>query len=156
MRTWLRRVRGLAGLGVIGSTVGAVLLGGITGVASFQAYGTVPLFGLATAMLIGGFFGGTTTVGFGLLLAITARGKSIEELSFGRAMSMAAATSALVAFGVGALVRDPSTPASVILSQVTVFGVFGAALGGGLLLAAKRARRAELERPSEEPRRIES
>ena len=155
MGKWLRRARGLAGLGVIGALVGGTIGGGITAVATLKAWGSVPTFNLLMGIMVGAFFGSSTTTGFGVLLAATSRGKTVEELSPWRAMAMSAAIGALVPVVLSALARGALQPLSVVASQIMAFGGFGAAIGGGLVVAAKKARRMELERSGDPPQQVE-
>jgi len=94
MRHWWRRMRGLAGLGPIGALLGGTLGAGITAVAALMAWGRVPIASLVAGTVFGALLGCATTTGFGVLLAVTSTGRSVEEPSVRWGMAMSALVAA--------------------------------------------------------------
>ena len=133
MKTWLRRLRGVLGLGAVGGVVGW-LFGALWWFAvSVLGVGGLEFGSLGVTGALWAFFGAFATTGTGLLLLVLGSTGSLERLSPWR----------VAAFG--ALAGFVAPPAFVgfwgptVALVASISSAFGAVLGGGLVWAAKRA-----------------
>jgi len=143
MNEWLRRLRGVLGLGAAGGVAGA-LFGGLWWlVAPLLGISAIVIGDVAVTALIWGFFGAFAASGAGLLLSAVGRYGSIEELSpwrvgaFGAVMGLLAPSAFLLLFS-GSIWG----PGMGVFA--TISGLVGGALGSGLVLAAQHAPSKEL------------
>lgn len=130
MGTWLRRVRGVLGMGVVWAIGGlgvAAVLEGADNVTpgGIQAIHVVDMW--PPVLLVAGFVGG---LAFGTLLGIVGGRRRFEELSFGRFTALGATTGLLLA-GVVVATGGPALAAAVMVVSGTV--------GGATSLAVARA-----------------
>ncbi len=140
MGGWLKRLRGVLGLGVVGGAAGA-LFGGLWWFgSSVLGLGGIDFGTLGGTAALWGGFGAFAASGAGVLLTARGSRQTLEELSPWR----------VGAFGVVTGFLAP--PAYIFLMTggggfwnptvglvVTISGVLGGALGSGLVLTAKRA-----------------
>jgi len=138
MRDWLRRLRGVLGLGTVGGVAGALfgavwwLLAPILGIAGL-VIGDV--WSTAT---VWGFCGAFAASGAGLLLSALGTRRSLQQLSpwrvaaFGAVMGLLAPSAFLV------LVTGSFWGPYMSLFA-TISGMVGGALGGGIVLIAQGA-----------------
>lgn len=154
MRTWLRRLRGLFGMGTIGALAGAIF--GI-GMAILERIGPAGSFTFSMGFFatLYGVIGGATGVGFGLLLAGTSGRRRLEEVSRKRVGAVGAAAGLSVPLLVGITISGAFPPAATAAVVASVGGVVGAAVGVGLLAVAKRADQADKLRGAAEVPRLE-
>jgi hypothetical protein len=105
--------------------------------------------------MAGAGLGFVTTTAFGLLLAATARGRRIEDVSFWRATTMSGVLGALVPLALAAL-GGGAVPSRLLgAPAVLICALFAAALGGGLVAIGKEARLRELEKENAEAKLLE-
>ena len=145
MRIWLRKFRGMLGIGtlwgLIGSVVGGIggLISGIVGGGSFP--GTV-----ATGMFWVGSVGFLLGSGFAGVLMVMERRRTLEELTPGRAAIWGALAGAAVP-AVGILISVGLSGSVLSLSELVVvglaaagsYGALTAGLAAGTLALAKKA-----------------
>lgn len=136
---WFRRVRGLAGLGLIGGAVWGLAAAGLTAISARAEWGTAPTLNVMVGAGFGAFLGASSTVGFGILLALTARGRRLDELSVVRSMLMCGAIAALVPVLLMTAVRGEVPAIDVLAQEIGIFGSFGALVGGSLVAVARRS-----------------
>ncbi len=146
MGRWLKRLRGVLGLGVLGGAAGA-LFGALWWFgSSVLGLGGIVFGPLGWTAALWGGFGAFAASGAGLLLTALGSRQTLEELSpwrvgaFGTLMGFLAPP-AYVFLMTGGYFWDPTVGLVAAIS-----GVLGGALGSGLVLTAKRA-------PSELPAR---
>jgi hypothetical protein len=149
MKPWLRRLRGVLGVGalwgVAGTAYGAmsalvakVLSGVRPGVPLFEFLLEVGLGAGAVGFLLGSGFAG--------VLAVIERRRTFDQLSLARAAAWAAMVGAtlpiaylLVFFGPeGVVLSLTRTPLAVIAASVS-YGALGGALAAGTVALARRA-----------------
>ena len=145
MGRWLKRLRGILGLGVVGGAVGA-LFGGLWWFgSSVLGIGSIVFGTLGWTAARWGGFGAFAASGAGLLLTALGSRQTLEELSPWRVGAF------------GALMGFLAPPAFVFLMTgsfwgptvglvAAISGVFGGALGSGLVLTAQHAPSEELAR----------
>lgn len=142
MRRWMRKMRGILGLTTVGAVGGAVFGAlwslGAAAVGGFYFGGP----GWTVALFSG--FGAFSSGGMALLLAGRDEGTDIEDLSPWRVAAYGALAGALAPVGlVLAVTGGLWTPGLGIV--VGISSALGGLLGGGVMAAARRARRGELE-----------
>ena len=142
MRTLLKVIRGLLGIGAVGAAVGGGSVAVLAGIVQLID-GTISLPFVGYAFLAGAGLGLATTTVFGVVLAVTSRGRRLEELSFWRATSVSGVLGALLPLALGAL--DVLPPFVAEAPAIVICGLFGAFLGGGLVAVGKEARHRELQ-----------
>ena len=144
------KVRGVLGLGLLGTVAGVVTMAVRVTVGSFATYGLWPLpievSMAATAGALGGFLFGS---GFGVALAVLSDRHSLLELSLRRVavMGMVVGTAVPAVLTVvvsGADVFVTSLPG--VLVESATWGAFGALLTPLSVAVARRAERIELEK----------
>ena len=149
MRGWLKRLRGILGLGVVGGAVGA-LFGGLLGLGlSLLGFGIIDWLTLESGAALGGIFGAFAASGAGLLLTAFGSRQTLEELSPGRVGAFGAVLGFLappifVFLNTGSFWGPGAGPLGLIAAIATISGVLGGALGSGLVLTAQRAPSGEL------------
>ncbi|MEQ9397671.1 MAG: hypothetical protein RJQ04_00745 [Longimicrobiales bacterium] len=152
MRTLLKVIRGLVGIGAVGAVVGGGSLAVLAGIVQLID-GAISLPFLGYAFLAGAGLGlATTTVG-GAVLAATSRGRRLEDLSFWRATSASAVVGALLPLVLSVVGAFP--PSAAEAPAMLMCGLFGAFLGGGLVAVGKEARLRELQSSTTEEHLID-
>lgn len=150
------KVRGVLGLGLLGTVTGVVAMLVQVTAASLSTYGLWPLSievsMAASAGALGGLVFGT---GFGVTLALLSDRRTILELSLRRVAAMGlvlgAAVPVLLTVAVsGADIFLANIP-SVLMSSVT-WGACGALLAPTGVAMARHAERLELEKTGPRPR----
>ena len=138
MASWLKRLRGIVGLGAFGGAAGA-LFGGLWWFgSSVLGLGGVVFGPLGWTAALWGGFGALAASGAGLLLTSLGSRQTLEQLSplrvgaFGLVMGFLAPPAYM--FLMTGVFWGPTL--SIV---ATISGVLGGALGSGLVLAAKRA-----------------
>ncbi len=137
MKAWLHRIRGVLGTALT-RAAGWAGLGGLLG---FVVPGWSPFAALTLA-----FVGLYTGAAFAVLLGISERRRTLEELS----LPKVAIIGAVVAVGVLALSMGSGTPAGIWLSYQAVGGLVGAGSAAGSLALARRSEDKELLEAGEE------
>ena len=153
MRSWLRVLRGLSGLGAIGAVLGGGFVAILTAVADLMSWGTLTSSSLIAGTLAGAVFGLSVTTGFGILLAATSKGRGLEELSLWRASAMSAVVGASLPVLLVSVISGAVVPLASMSPAIVIGGLFGALLGGGLVAVGKEARGKELK-TSDSQRRL--
>ena len=149
MGRWLKRLRGVLGLGVVGGAVGALFGGLVWFVTSVLGLGSIAFDPLGLAAAVWGVFGAFAASGAGLLLTALGSRQTLEELSpwrvgaFGAVMGFLAPP-IFVFLNTGSFWGPGAGPFAVIATIATISGVLGGALGSGLVLTAQRAPSEEL------------
>lgn len=148
LRTWMERLRGLAGLGTIGGAAGGIIgaLWGLT--APLAGWMSDPL--LESVVMIGALglvSGAACALGFGGLLVALESERSLERLSLPRMALLGAlvgaalpATFILATSGLANVIALPGTVAAI----VGVGAGLGASLSAVLVGVAQRAHQDEL------------
>ena len=138
MASWLKRLRGILGLGAFGGAAGA-LFGGLWWLgSSVLGLGGIVFGPLGWTVALWGGFGAFAASGAGLLLTALGSRQTLEQLSplrvgaFGLVMGFLAPPAYV--FLMTGVFWGPTL--SIV---ATISGVLGGALGSGLVLAAKRA-----------------
>lgn len=136
---WLRRLRGMAGMGITWALIWAIVGGGVMeGIVDPR--GEI-LDMWPQTLAIPGFLSG---VAFAALLAVVARRRRFEELSLPRFAAWGAAAGALLgglALGAGIFPAVPALlRAAVVLGPMTLLNAASAA---GTLAVARRAARSD-------------
>lgn len=147
MRALLKVIRGLIGIGAVGAVVGGGLVAVLAGIVELIDGGTIDFGFVGRGFLAGAGIGLVLTTGFGVILALTSRGRRLEELSFWRATivsGMLGASLPLIAVAVGG---DAIPALAAGAPAIAICGLFGAFLGGGLVALGKEARLRELDAP---------
>ena len=109
MRTLLRVIRGLLGIGAVGAIVGGGLVA-VLAAAVQLIDGTISPQFIGYAFLAGAGLGLATTTIFGVVLAATSRGRRLEELSFWRATTVSGVLGASLPLALAALGGDAVPP----------------------------------------------
>lgn len=109
MRTLLKMIRGLLGVGAVGAVVGGGLVAILAGIVQLIDGAIIPQY-IGCAFLAGSGLGLATTTVFGVVLAATSRGRRLEELSFWWATSVSGVLGALLPLALGALGGDAVPP----------------------------------------------
>lgn len=144
--SWLRRIRGAVGMGLLWALAWAIVGGGIME-ALVDPHGEI-LDMWPQTLAIPGFLGG---VGFSILLWMTEGHRRFDELSVHRFGALGALTGMLLggfAMSMGAAAGTELAPwvrALVIIGPLTLMSTTSAC--GALLLARMAERRALLEAP---------
>jgi hypothetical protein len=144
MRTPLKVLRGLLGLGAAGAVAGGGVLAALATILELLDWGATSLGFIGYAFLAGAGIGLAVTTAFGVVLALTARGRRVEDLSFWRATTVSAVLGAFLPVAIGAVGGDAVSPLLVQAPAIVIGGLFGAFLGGGLVGLGKRARLREI------------
>jgi type IV secretory pathway VirB3-like protein len=144
VRTLLRVVRGLLGIGAVGAIGGGGLVA-VLAAAVQLTDGAISLPFIGYAFLAGAALGLTTTTAYGLVLAATARGRRLEELSFWRATTVSGILGALLPAALGAIAGNALPSFVAEAPAIVICGLFGAFFGGGFVALGKEARLRELE-----------
>ena len=140
MKKWFWRLRGVLGIGVVWSTVGAGLgvIAGIIGMLQGH-FSVAEIFEVAVlgGCLLGFFFG----IGFaGLLVALEGR-RTFEELSASRAAVVGGLMGAAIPIVLEVLGGRPDlSSVSEAAGPAAIYGLLTAIFSGGTLLVAQRAR----------------
>lgn len=147
--TAMARVRGMLGLGLLGSVAGVVSTVLRVTIESFMTYGLWPLpievSMAATAGALGGFFFGA---GFGVTLAALSSRRGLQELSLRRVAVLGAAVGAAVPAGLILVVSGPDVfrvALPAVLSASATWAAFGGIVAPAMVAAAQRAERTELK-----------
>ena len=143
MGGWLKRLRGVMGLGLVGGAAGAVFGGLWWFGSSVLGLGSIVFGTLGWTAALWGGFGAFATTGVGVLLATDGAKSTLEDLSPWRVAAFGAVMG-LLAPPVLVFVVTGSFWAPGVGLVGGMSGVFGALLGSGLVLTAKRAQAAEL------------
>jgi len=154
MRTLLKIIQGLLGMGAVGAVVGGGLVAVLAGIVQLVDGAFIPQY-LGYAFLAVAGLGLATTTAFGLVLAAGSRGRRLEELSFWRAASVSGVLGALLPVALGALGGDAVPPFVAEAPAIVICGLFGAFLGGGLVAVGKEARLRELQASNVDEQLIE-
>lgn len=141
MPEWLRRLRGVLGVGLVGTGIGTVLAGVLISVLRVIAPELIPL---GPAVAWGGVFAlsmGLCGSLFGTVLTIVGRGESLDSLSRGKTAFLGALAGAvtplLVALAIGMGWTADGVP--ILTWLASVGAVAGAGLGLGVVGVAKGA-----------------
>lgn len=145
MKSWLRRVRGVIGIGALWGVAGTAY-GTITALVA-SAFGVVPLFDVLLELGLGaGGVGFVLGSGFAGLLTVIERHRTLDELSLARPAVWAAMVGAalpiaylLVFFGPEGIVLSLTRTPLAVLTASGTFGALGAALAAGTVALARRA-----------------
>lgn len=153
MGRWLRKLRGIVGVGALGGLTGAIA-GALWPVVSHALRGELaPWYPIARYAIAFGLFGAFASVVFGSLLALTERHESVSELSLVKCSLWGAAAGALFpAFFV--LLRDGSLASIALEPMLLAAGFFaglGAVLSGSMIAIARSGAGRELEAPASAP-----
>ena len=145
MKALLRVIRGLVGLGAAGAVAGGSLVAALAALVELFADGTITVSFVGYGFLAGAGLGLVIATAFGGVLAITSRGRRLEDLSYWRAITASGLVGAslpplLVFLGRGGISPVLGEAPAIVLS-----GLFGALLGGGLVTIGKEARLKEIE-----------
>jgi type IV secretory pathway VirB3-like protein len=154
MRTLLRVIRGLLGIGAVGAIAGGGLVAVLAAVVQLID-GSFSLQFIGYGFLAGAGLGLATTTVFGAVLAATSRGRRLEELSFWRATAVSGVLGASLPRILGALGGDAVPPFAAEAPAIVICGLFGAFLGGGLVALGKEARLRELQDGNTDDKLIE-
>ncbi|MEM7415678.1 MAG: hypothetical protein AAF389_09305 [Gemmatimonadota bacterium] len=147
-RRWFERLRGLAGLGIVGGATGG-LVGGLWGLlAPLIGWLGDPWLETFVAMsALGATAGAACAVGFGSLLALLESKASLARLSLSKMALLGAAVGAALptAFilATSGLVNFVALPVAVATIVATGAGL-GAGLSAAMVGLAQRAQREEL------------
>lgn len=141
MKTWLRRLRGVASVGatwglacsVLGVAIGAIVSMIWPDILPFTAVKYV--VSVALWYGLGGFVLGS---GFAVVLTTVEGRKTFEQLTPGRTALWGALTGVGLAIATGLVVGD--TPLAVFVASASTIGAVTAGLAAGTLLLARRAR----------------
>ncbi len=144
MKPALKILRGLLGLGAAGAVAGGGFLAVLATVLELLDWGPTSAGFIGYAFLAGAGIGFAVTTAFGVVLALTSRGRRIEELSFWRATTVSAVLGASLPLAIGVVGGDAVSPLLMQAPAIAVGGLFGACLGGGLVGVGKGARLREL------------
>ncbi len=144
MSPGLRRLRGFFAIAMLGGVMGGMLMTLATTLASVLTGATPTAFAIGFAAALGTSIGLVSAGGFGLILALTSGGQSIDEISFLRASATAVPVAAFVPVALDLLLTG-SVDIRYRLPAVALFGVFGALLGACLTGMAKAAGRRGLK-----------
>lgn len=150
MRSWWKRLRGLAGLTSLGGLAGA-FFGGVGAVVSLLL--GAEAFSAQLVLLSAGVWGGIAalaTAGVGVSLLAGGPRESMAELSAAKAAALGVAIGAvapvLVTWGIKFVVLGLAPAISVsLLSSMVIGGVVCGTIGGGLVGVAKREEAGRLE-----------
>lgn len=146
MQSWLRKLRGIAGLAAIGGILAAVFGVLVAVLVSLLPQSVVPLAAALWWGVFSGSFGVFAGAGFGVLLTSLEGRRSLEQLSAWRSALWGAVVGGIFPFPFALIVSG--TIESLfwlgLWPYLVVFGGLGAALSGGMVAAAKRAHRREL------------
>ncbi|MGE0161258.1 MAG: hypothetical protein AB7T31_17820 [Gemmatimonadales bacterium] len=140
-----RVVRGLLGLGTIGALTGGVFVAALATVVELIGGGAVVPGVIGTFFLAGAGLGFAVTTAFGAVLAVTSRGRAMEDVSFWRATIASAVVGALLPLVIVLIGGDAVSARLAEAPAILISGLFGAFLGGGLVGLAKRGRQGEIE-----------
>ena len=143
MSRLLRRLRGLLGLGGVGTIAGGLFGGLLSLGATF--FGMPNLFGTLTSSVIFlGLFGGVSSIFLGLSIPVLARSDRVSDLS-----PVVSGLSGLLAGGVAPLVVVAMLRGTIAVPGIGVVAGIAAVLGGlltgGMVAIAGDAERRELE-----------
>jgi len=145
---WLKKLRGLRVLSVVGGVAGGLLGGAWFTVRVLLSGGAITPGSVLTAAAIYAGFGALATAGVGVLLVTAGAGKKLSELSVPRAGLCGAALAAVVPLIIVTL--SGAAASSALAGMALRFGALGGVLGAGIVAVAKRAESKELastERP---------
>lgn len=128
MKRLLRRIRGVIGTAAIWAVSWVGLGAGIGALAGFE-FGTI--LRIALSNLVGGFLAGAT---FAVILSVTERNRSLEDLSLKRVALWGAAGGMLlslipIAYGF---------PVAYLLGPLVINGGIGAGMAAGSIVMARR------------------
>jgi hypothetical protein len=155
MRTLLKVLRGLLGIGAVGAVAGGGFLAVLAALVSLLDWDPTSLGFIGYAFLAGAGLGLAVTTAFGVALAATSRGRRVEELSFWRATIVSAVLGASLPLVLVAVAGDAVSPALAEAPGIVICGLFGAFLGGGLVALGKQARLREIEAGNADEQLIE-
>ena len=155
MRTLIRVIRGLLGIGAIGAVAGGGLVALLAATVELIADGTITLQFIGDAFLVGGGLGLAVTTVFGSFLALTSRGRRLEEFSFWRATIVSAVLGASLPLALVAVRGYSLSPGLAEAPAIVICGLFGAFFGGGLVALGRDARLREIEAESADEKLIE-
>lgn len=150
-RGFWTRLRGFLGLGAIGGAIGAVL-GGAWFLVSGLVAGSFVFGALTNAVIVYGSFGFFTTSGLSLLLAGRRSKSSLDDISVAWSGLIGATAGAAFPIVFNIVMLQSLLPLRLIgqfLPIMGALGLFGGALTAGMVAAAKKQHRAELEPGSE-------
>ncbi len=143
---WIK-LRGLLGLGAIGGAIGAIVGAGWFIVSGLLA-GSVVVSAVGNAAMVYGSFGFFTTAGLGFILANARSKASLDDISVGWSGLIGAAAGAAFPLVFNIVLLQSLLPLRLIMGFLPIMGtlgVFGGALTAGMVAAAKRQQRNELE-----------
>lgn len=141
MKGWLRRLRGLLGLGALGGIAGALIGVGWVMVEILLGGSSTFRPSVGTMSAVWGVVGASTGVGFGILLTATSGRRRLEDVTYGRAALLGGIAGAVCPIIVGSVVAGSLPPLGIGLWLAGVGGCVGAGVGAGLVGVAKRAQR---------------
>ncbi len=141
---FLRRLRGLAGLGVVGGCLGALVGAGYAVLKPFLVGSAVGL-SIAASASGWGVFGAFAGTGFGLVLTLTAGRRRLHELNFWKAAILGGAIGlSLPVVWFGGQFAWAVLSVRGIWPLAAACGVFGMLLGSGFVAVAKEVDRRDL------------
>ena len=150
MLRWLRIIRGMIGMGLTFSAgVGVVtsMIAGLVWLLPWSESG-LEMIRMVIASSIWAF---TVGVAFSGLLAITARGRAVEELSLPRFVALGAGVG-LLFFGVLAINTWQAWSVATAITNATIFVLLGGGSATGTLMLARRA--GPVLKPGDESRSV--
>ena len=149
MGRWLKRLRGVLGLGVVGGAVGALFGGLMWFGSSVLGLGSIVFEPLGLSAAVWGVFGAFAASGAGLLLTTLGSRQTLEELSHWRVGAFGAVMGFLappifVFLNTGSFWGPGAGPFAVVATITAISTLLGAGIGSGLVLTAQRAPSQEL------------
>jgi len=149
---WLRKLRGILGLGGIGAVLGA-FGGAAWSLATSLSFGYVDPGFITMAATVWGTFGAFCGAGFGVALVAFSSRRSLDQLGVASSALIGGLLGAVFPLAFNLLLSGPM-PLYLIKLMLPVMGVcaaLGATLSTGMVLAAKRADRREVAEGRQAP-----
>lgn len=155
MRTPLKVIRGLLGIGAVGAVAGGGLVAVLAAMVELITDGTITPQVTGYLSVVGAGLGLAITTAFGVVLAVTSGGRRVEELSFWRATIVSAVVGASLPLALVAIGGDALPSFASGAPAMGICGLFGAFLGGGLVGLGKHSRLRELEATKTDEKLVE-
>lgn len=141
MNGFLRRLRGILGLGLTGGVIGALFGPVAVLLSNHPLFGSVLEWGLPTSVTGWALFGALSGSGFGVMLTLTAGRRRLDQLSFWKAALLGGAIGVAVPVLVGPQLTWLIPSLMAVVPRTVLCGVFGMLLGSGLVAVAKESER---------------
>ena len=137
MKNWMRKLRGIVGMGAIWGALGAIL--GISGglIGGFLDGGGMAEWVFTLGLGFGGF-GVLMGSGFAATLTLLDGRKTLSELSIGRAAAWGGSAGFILPLALVASLSGGALPLLPALASAAVAGGVAALLGAGTVLVARR------------------